>query len=90
MSLLGWLAVLAVAVAAMLFGQTARSPSGGQSRGALPTRVRTGVAVSITGPLFVATAGLAMAVISGAWLPVAAGTIAAVVLTAVAGLVLAP
>lgn len=87
MSLLGWLCVMAVTAAAVLFGQTARRPPGD---GRLPPRARTGMAVSITGPLLVAALGVAVAALSGAWLPVAAGTVAAVVLTAGLGAVLIP
>lgn len=87
--LLSWLCVLAVTVAAVLFGQTARAEPHLTS-GTLTTRARTGLVVSITGPLLVAAAGLAVAVVSGSWLTIAAGTAAAVVLTAVLGLALAP
>ncbi len=87
MALLGWVCVLAVTIAAVLFGQTARPR---QSAGPLPSRVRTGIAVSITGPLLVAAVGLVVATVSGAWLTAATGTVAAVSLTVVTGLVLVP
>ncbi|MEJ7702756.1 MAG: hypothetical protein WKF47_03375 [Geodermatophilaceae bacterium] len=89
MTLVGWLCVLLVTVAAVLFGQTARpGPSvTGRTR---PIRVRLGIAVSITGPLLAAAVGLATAVASGAWAAAAAATVAAVILTAVVGLLLAP
>lgn len=88
MSLLGWLCVLAVTVAAVLFGQTARSPEPSTSR--RPTRVRIGVGVSITGPLLVAAVGLTVAVVNGNWLTVAVGTVAAIIATAALGVMLAP
>ncbi|MBA2554639.1 MAG: hypothetical protein H0V10_13325 [Geodermatophilaceae bacterium] len=88
--LLGWLCVLAVTVAAVLFGQTARTHPVAGSKRQLTTRARTGAAVSITGPLLAAAIGLAVAAVSGAWLAVAVGTVAAVVVTAVLGLALAP
>jgi len=46
--------------------------------------------VSITGPLLVAAVGLVVATVSGAWLTAATGTVAAVSLTVVTGLVLVP
>lgn len=88
MALLGWLCVLAVTVMAVLFGQTARARPARETTGS--TRVRTGVAVSITGPLLVAAVGLVVAAASGAWLPAAAGTVVAIVAAAALGLVLAP
>lgn len=84
MTLLSWCAVLAVVVGAFLFGQTAR----GQL--VRDPRHRLGVALSISGPLLVLVVGLTVAVATGAWLPVAAGTAAAVMLAAGAGAVLAP
>lgn len=84
MPLLGWLCVLAVTVAAVLFGQTARTT------GHVPARRRTGIAVSIAGPPLVAAAGLLTAAVSGTWLAVATGTIAAVVLIAAVGVAFAP
>lgn len=84
---LSWVCVLAVVVAAVLFGQTARGlavPAGDRRRH------RAGVVLSISGPVLALAVGVAVAVISGAWLTVAAGTVAATLLTAVAGASLAP
>ena len=86
-SLLAWTTVLAAAVAAALFGQAARSAAGTRRT---PAVTRAGLLLSRGGPwasvLLAAVAGWA----SGAWLTAAVVALGLVVLTAVAGLVLAP
>ncbi len=91
MTLLSWTGALAVVVAAFLFGQTARearlpsaSPLG------VVRRHRLGLALSVSGPVLALAVGLLIAMLSGAWLPLAAGTAGAALLIAAAGLVLLP
>jgi len=84
---LAWLAVLAVCVAAVLFGQTARV---GPRRRRRSRRRRIGLFVSLSGPWLAVVAGVAAGALSGAWLVAAAGAAAGVVLTAVAGFLLSP
>jgi hypothetical protein len=83
-----WLAVLAVFVAAVLFGQTART--GPRRRRRRSRRRRIGLFVSLSGPWLALLGGVGAGALSGAWLVAAAGTGAGVVLTAVAGFLLAP
>ena len=83
-----WLAVLAVFVAAVLFGQTART--GPRRRRRRSRRRRVGLFVSLSGPWLALLGGVGAGALSGAWLVAAAGTGAGVVLTAVAGFLLAP
>ena len=85
---LAWLAVLAVVVAADLFGQTARTAP--RRRRRRSRRRRIGLFVSLSGPWLVLLGGLGAGVLTGAWLAAAAATGAGVVLTAVAGFLLAP
>ena len=84
---LAWLAVLAVFVAAVLFGQTARTAPRRRRRS---RRRRIGLFVSLSGPWLALLGGLGTGVLTGAWMVAAAGTGAGVVLTAVAGFLLAP
>lgn len=82
---LAWLAVLAVCVAAVVFGQSARTAPRRHRRS--PTG-RIGLFLSLSGPwLAVLGAGTAAAA-TGAWLVSAAAGACGVVLTAVAGFVL--
>ena len=85
--LLAWLAVLAVGGAAVLFGQTARTAPRRRRRS---RRRRVGLFVSLSGPWLAVLAGAATGALTGAWLAAAAGAGAGVVLTAVAGYLLAP
>jgi hypothetical protein len=85
---LAWLAVLAVFVTAVLFGQTARTAP--HRRRHRSRRRRIGLFVSLSGPWLALLGGVAAGAVSGAWLVAAAGTGAGVVLTAVAGFLLAP
>ena len=83
-----WLAVLAVLVGAVLFGQTARTAP--RSRGRRSRRRRIGLFVSLSGPWLAVLAGVGAGALSGAWLAAAAVAGAGVVLTAVVGFLLAP
>jgi hypothetical protein len=84
---LAWLGVVAVCVAAVLFGQTAR---------AAPRRTRRsragriGLFLSLSGPWLAVLAGAGAGALTGDWLAAAAGAAAGVVLTAVVGFILAP
>ncbi|TFV90547.1 hypothetical protein [Blastococcus sp. CT_GayMR16] len=82
---LAWLAVLAVCVAAVLFGQTARSAPRRRS-----ATGRIGLFLSLSGPWLAVVGGVVAGALSGAWLLAAAGAAAGVVLTSVVGLSLAP
>lgn len=85
-----WLAVLAVTVTAVLFGQGARVP-GRPPRDARAARNRRlGTALSISGPIAVVLLALAAAALTDAWLVVAVVAFAAVVVVSLAGLFLAP
>ena len=85
---LAWLAALAVCLAAVLFGQTARTaPRGGRRRSRAG---RIGLFLSLSGPWLALLAGAGVGALTGAWLVAAAGAGAGVVLTSVAGLTLAP
>lgn len=90
MALLSWLAVLAVTLGAVAFGQSARAAALAYPAGELPSRVRTGIAVSICGPLVAAGTGVALAVLAGSWLLTAVATVVAVTASAALGLLLAP
>jgi hypothetical protein len=84
---LAWLAVLAVCVAAVLFGQTARL---GPRRWRRSRRRRVGLFVSLSGPWLAVLGGAAAGAVTGAWLAAAAWAGAGVVLTALAGFLLSP
>ncbi|MGI8625694.1 MAG: hypothetical protein ACR2J5_03845 [Geodermatophilaceae bacterium] len=85
-----WLAVLAITVSAVLFGQGARVP-GRPPRDARAARNRRlGTAVSISGPIAVVLLALAVGTLTDAWLIMAVIAFAAVGIVALAGLVLAP
>jgi hypothetical protein len=84
---IAWLAVLAVLLAAVLFGQTARSSPRRRRRN---RRRRIGLFVSLSGPWLAVVAGVAAGALSGAWLAAAAAAGAGVVLTALAGFLLSP
>jgi hypothetical protein len=84
---LAWLAVLAVLVGAVLFGQTARTAPRRRRRS---RRRRIGMFVSLSGPWLAVLAAVAVGALSGAWLAAAAAAGTGVVLTAVAGFLLAP
>lgn len=84
---IAWLAALAVCLAAVLFGQTARTGPRLRRRS---RRRRVGLFVSLSGPWLAVAAGVAAGALSGAWLAAAAGAGAGVVLTALAGFLLSP
>jgi hypothetical protein len=83
---LAWLATLGLCLAAVLFGQTARS--GRRRRGS--ARGRTGLFVSRSGPWLAVLVAAGAGAVSGAWLAAAAAGACGIVLAAVLGLVLAP
>ncbi|MCW2635471.1 MAG: rane protein of unknown function [Blastococcus sp.] len=82
-----WLAVLAVCVAAVLFGQTARTRAGRRRRS---RRARVGLFLSLSGPWLAFLAGAAVGFVTGAWLTAAAVGAGGVVLVALMGLTLDP
>jgi hypothetical protein len=79
---LAWLAVLAVCVAAVLFGQAARTAPRRRrrSRGA-----RVGLAVSLSGPWLAVLLAVAGGALTGAWLRAAAAGAIGIVVAAVVG-----
>ena len=83
-----WLAVLAVCVAAVLFGQTARGRPRRRRRPSPAARV--GLFVSRSGPWVVTAVAAAVGARTGAWLPAAAVGAAGIVVTAVVGLGMGP
>jgi len=83
-----WLAVLAVCVAAVLFGQTARGRPRRRRRRA--TAARIGLFVSRSGPWMVTVLAAAVGAATGAWLPAAAVGAAGIVVAAVVGLGMDP
>ena len=83
-----WLGVLAVCVAAVLFGQTARTAPRGRRPRSRARRI--GLFVSLSGPWLAVLAGVVAGILSGAWLLAAAGAAVGVVLTAAIGFTLAP
>ena len=80
-----WLALVAVTVAAVLFGQTARAGRRRRSR-----HRRLGLFLSLSGPWLALLGALGAGALTGRWLAAAAGGVAAVVVVALLGLVLAP
>jgi hypothetical protein len=82
-----WLAVLAVTVAAVLFGQTARS---GRRRRRRSGAARLGLFLSLSGPWLIVIAAVAGGALTGRWLAAAALGAGGVVVVALAGLVLRP
>jgi hypothetical protein len=85
---LAWLGVLAVCVAAFLFGQTARTaPRGGRRRSRAG---RTGLFLSLSGPWLALLLGGAGGALTGEWLTAAAAAAAAAVAISAIGLTLAP
>lgn len=88
--LAAWAIVVATAAGAFLFGQLARDTVRRYPPGHLPTTVRTGVAVSISGPLVMVVVGLVVALVTGAWVGVAIGTFVGVLVVTGLGWFLAP
>jgi hypothetical protein len=85
---LAWLGVAAACVAAVLFGQTARSAP--RRPGRRSRRRRIGLFVSLSGPWLAVVVGVGAGALTGAWLVAAAGAASGVALTAVVGFILAP
>lgn len=84
---LAWLAVVALLVAAVLFGQSARSTPRRRRRSRTG---RVGLFLSLSGPWLAVLLGAGVGAFTGAWLAAAAGAAAGVALTAVVGFLLAP
>ena len=82
-----WLAVVAVCVAAVLFGQTARTAPRRRRR---RTRARVGLFVSLSGPWLAVLGAAGAGAVTGAWLTAAAAGACGVVLAAVLGLAMHP
>jgi len=85
-----WLAVLAITVSAVLFGQGARMPNRRPRDARAARNRRLGTALSISGPVAVVLLALGAATLTDAWLIVAVVAFAAVGIVAVAGVILAP
>ena len=85
---LAWLAVVALLVAAVLFGQTARTSTRRRRRRSRARRV--GLFLSLSGPWLAVLGGVATGAVTGHWLLAAAVAGCGILLTAVAGLVLRP
>jgi hypothetical protein len=83
-----WLAVVAVTVAAVLFGQTTRTGRRRRGRRSAPQRV--GLFLSLSGPWLALLLAVAAGALTGRWLAAAAGGAIAVVVVALVGLVLSP
>jgi hypothetical protein len=80
-----WLAVVAVTVAAVLFGQTARRHRARPSRPA-----RLGLFLSLSGPWLVLLGAAGTGALTGRWLVAAAWGATGVAAVALAGLLLRP
>jgi hypothetical protein len=87
---LAWLAVLAVCVAAVLFGQTTRRTPPRRRRRGRSRAARLGLLLSLSGPWLALLAGAGAGALTGAWLPTAAAAAGGIVVTALAGLTLRP
>ena len=84
---LAWLAVLAVCVAAVLFGQSTRTAPRRRRRSRMG---RIGLFLSLSGPWLSVLVAAAAGALTGAWLVAAAAGACGVVLTALTGFLLAP
>lgn len=87
---MAWLAVLAMAISAVLFGQESRTAPRRPLDARRARRRRFGVAVSISGPIAVVLVSLAVAAMTAAWLIVAVLAFAGVAVVAAAGLATTP
>ena len=85
---LAWLAVLAVCVAAFLFGQTARTSRRRSRRRSRAGRI--GLFLSLSGPWLAVLAAAGAGAATGAWLVAAAAGACGAVVAALVGLTLAP
>jgi hypothetical protein len=84
---LAWLAVLAVCVAAVVFGQSTRAAPRRRRRSRAG---RVGLFLSLSGPWLSVVVAAAAGALTGAWLVAAAAAACGVVLTALAGFLLSP
>jgi hypothetical protein len=82
-----WLAALAVCLAAVIFGQTARTAPRRRRRS---RAARVGLFLSLSGPWLAVLAAVAAGALTGAWLLAAAAAAVGVVLVALVGLLLHP
>jgi hypothetical protein len=88
-TVLAWLTVTAVCVAAALFGQTARTSP--RRRGRRPSRTnRIGMVLSMSGPWVAVLLAVVGGAVTGQWLVAAAAALVGVVVVALVGLLLAP
>ena len=85
---LAWLAVLALLVGAVLFGQTARTAP--QPRRPRPRSARIGLFVSLSGPWLAVVAAAGAGALTGRWLAAAAVGACGVALVAIVGVTLHP
>ncbi len=85
-----WLAVAAIAVSAVVFGQGARASTRAPRDARAARNRRIGTALSINGPVVVVLLAFAVAMMTGAWLVGAVVAFAAVGVVALAGLALSP
>jgi hypothetical protein len=83
-----WLAALAVCVAAVAFGQTARLAPRRLRRRSRAARL--GLFLSLSGPWLAVLAGVGAGAVTGAWLLAAAVAAVGVILVALLGLSLRP
>ncbi|MCW2701397.1 MAG: rane protein of unknown function [Blastococcus sp.] len=83
-----WLAVVALCVAAVVFGRTARRP--GPRRRRRSPSARLGLFVSLSGPWLVVVVAAGAGAFTGSWLPAAAFGAAGIVLASLVGLTLDP
>jgi hypothetical protein len=84
---LAWLAVLAVCVAAFVFGQSVRTAPRRKRRSRAG---RIGLFLSLSGPWLSVLVAAAAGALTGAWLLAAAAGACGVVVCAVAGFLLSP
>ena len=85
-----WLAVLALLVAAVLFGQTARTAPRRRRRRRRSRAARIGLFISLSGPWLAAILGTVVGLLTQNWLAAAAVAACGIVLAALAGLSLRP
>jgi hypothetical protein len=83
-----WLAALAVCLAAVVFGQTARTAPRRRHRRSGAARV--GLFLSLSGPWLVVLLAVAAGALTGAWLAAAAAAAVGVLVVALLGLSLRP
>jgi hypothetical protein len=84
-----WLAVAAVCIAAVMFGQTARTAPRRRRR-RRSRAARLGLFLSLSGPWLALLAGVAAGAVTGAWLQAAAAAACGIVATTLTGFTLRP